>query len=96
MYTRAMPKTKTPAPLTVQLATRQARKHVDALMPGVMATVDSTGTADPQTLAPLMRTVVTFPEHQQGAAELAARLGTLSGVVSKRVAGSSITIIRER
>lgn len=91
-----MPKTKTSAPLTVQQATRQARKHVDALMPGVMATVDSTGTADPQTLAPLMRTVVTFPEHQQGAVELAARLGNLPGVVSKRVAGSSITIIRER
>lgn len=90
-----MPKTKTLAPLTVQTATRQARKHVDALMPGVMATVDSRGTADPQTLKPLMRTVVTFPEHQAGARTLALALKYLPGVLDTKVASSSITIVRE-
>lgn len=91
-----MPKTKTPAPLTVAQATRQARKHVDALMPGAMATVDSKGTADPQTLQPLMRTVVTFPADHYDADSLRVALASLPGVRDMKVGSSSITIIRER
>lgn len=82
--------------LTISQATKQARKHVDALMPGVMATVDSRGTADPKTLAPLMRTVVTFPEHQASARMLALALKYLPGVRDMKVASSSIIIVRER
>lgn len=82
--------------LTITQATKQARKHVNATMPGVMATVESRGTADPQTLKPLMRTTVTFPKGQYGSTGLAALLASLPGVISRHVADSSIVIIRER
>lgn len=94
MYTRAMPKTKTPAPLTVQTATRQARKHVDALMPGVMATVESKGTADPVTLEPIMRTVVTFPRMHPALSELRAALHSLPGIRDMRTDTCRITFTR--
>lgn len=64
-------------PLSITQATRQARKHVDALMPGVMATVESKGTADPITLAPIMRTVVTFPNGHPARHVLVKALATL-------------------
>lgn len=89
-----------PKQLTVQQATRQVRAIVDRVMPGAMATVDSRGTADPNTLAPLMRTTVTFPAGHPHAATLAAALtsaGHKWGDVIRTTAGSaSYTITRKR
>ncbi len=89
-----MPKTKTPAKLTVPQATRQARKHVDLLMPGTMTTVETRGTADPQTLAPLMRTVVTFDPKHPNASALYAALSGLPGVRSVTAGAGHYTITR--
>jgi hypothetical protein len=91
-----MPKTKTPTALTVQQATRQARRHVDALMPGVMATVDSNLTADPVTYASIVRTVVTFPHMHAAISELRAALHSLPGIRDIRTDSTRITITRTR
>jgi len=89
-----MPK-KPPAKLTVQTATRQARKHVDALMPGVMATVETRGSADPRTLEHLMVTTVTFPENHLHAWTLVTALTTLPGVVTHFADSARIVIKRK-
>lgn len=47
--------------LTIPVATRQARKHVDAIMPGVLATVESKDSFDLDTNTALVVTTVTFP-----------------------------------
>jgi hypothetical protein len=80
--------------LSITQATRQARKHVDALMPGVLATVESKGTADPVTLAPIMRTVVTFPHMHAAVSELRAALHSLPGIRDIRTESTRITITR--
>ncbi len=90
-----MPKTKTPAKLNIPTATRQARKHVDALMPGCMATVETRGTADPQTLAHLMRTTITFPEGHANRHVLGAALGSLAGTRKVEVFPTHIYVTRE-
>lgn len=48
--------------LTVPKATTQARRIVDKVMPGVMATVDSRTSWDMDTDAQVIITTVTFPE----------------------------------
>lgn len=83
-------------PLSITQATSQARKHVDALMPGVMATVDSNLTADQVTLAPIVRTVVTFPHMHAAVSELRAALHSLSGIRDIRTESTRITITRTR
>jgi len=88
-----MPK-KTPAKLTVQTATRQARKHVDALMPGVMATVETRGSADPTTLEHLMVTTVTFPHQHVNRLSLQVALGNLSDVVKVESYPSRVVVKR--
>lgn len=67
--------------LTVQQATKQARRHVDKLMPGVMATVESKLSHDLDTDTPTVITTVTFPaEVGDGTIDrLAAHLSTLTG-----------------
>lgn len=49
--------------LTIQQATREARRLVDRIMPGVGATVESRGSWDLDTDMPTMITRVTFPEN---------------------------------
>lgn len=64
--------------LTVQQATKQARRHVDKLMPGVMATVESRLTADAD-LNPIVRTSVTWPAGHAASVDLALALTSLKG-----------------
>lgn len=90
-----MPKTKTPAKLTITVATRQARRHVDKLMPGVLATVETRGSADPITLAPLMVTTVTFPAGHENRMALGVALETLPGVVKMIADSARLVITRE-
>lgn len=47
--------------LTIPIATRQARRIVDEIMPGVGATVESRGSADSATLERVIVTTITFP-----------------------------------
>ncbi len=88
--------TKTPAPLSITKATRQARRIVDEVMPGVMATVDSKLSHDLATDTPLVITTVTFPAGQHGRGGLALLLAALPGFRSRTVADSRITIARSR
>jgi hypothetical protein len=83
-------------PLSITQATSQARRHVNKLMPGVMVTVESKGTADPATLAPIMRTVVTFPHMHPAISELRAALHSLPGIRDIRTDSTRITITRSR
>jgi hypothetical protein len=62
--------------LTITKATAQARRHVDKIMPGVMATVESRLTADPVTLEDLMITTVTFPDGHEARHLLLKTLAT--------------------
>lgn len=91
-----MPKTKTPAPLTATKATSQARRHVDAIMPGVGATVESKLSHDLATDTPTVVTTITFPAGQAGRTGLALMLETLPGFRARTVADASIRIIRAR
>ena len=92
-----MTDTKKAPLLTIQKATSQARRHVDRLMPGVMATVDSRLSHDLATDTPLIITTVTFPEHHTNAVALMDALDVnLSGVRKLDAASASLTITRTR
>lgn len=81
--------------LSVALATRQARKHVDAIMPGVMATVESKLSHDLTTDTPTVVTTITFPFAHVRAYDLGVALESLPK--SKVAPGSGrYTITRTR
>jgi hypothetical protein len=84
--------------LTVTKATSQARRHVDAIIPGAMATVESKDSFDLDTNTALVVTTVTFPANTsaQDVADLDDEIHGLPGYVSSKVAGSRIVITRKR
>jgi len=83
--------------LTVPVATRQARKIVDAVMPGVMATVESKLSHDLATDTATVVTTVTFPAMVGSRVrfELDGELYKLTGWWGSRIADSSIVITRK-
>lgn len=81
--------------LTIALATRQARKHVDKMMPGAGATVESKGSWDVATDTQTVVTTVTFPRGHEMALMLACTLATLPGYLSYTRGDSSITLTRK-
>lgn len=85
---------KLDAGLTVQKATRDARRCVEVTVPGVGATVNSRIGWDTALDRQTVVTTVTFPANQAGRTGLALLLADLSGVISRTVADSSITITR--
>jgi hypothetical protein len=91
-----MPKPKTPATLTVTKATSQARRHVDRLMPGVLATVETRGSANPKTLEHLMVTTVTFPEGHPNAAALYGALSELPNRHGNMTIDSARIVIKRK
>lgn len=92
----AITKTKKPALLTITKATSQARRHVDRIMPGVMATVDSRLSHDLDTDTPIVVTTVTFPRMHDGISDLRAALHALSGIRDCRTETARIVITRTR
>jgi len=78
-------------------ATRDARKLVNRYLPGIDGvTVDSTNTADPNTLAPQVRTVITWPGRMTPAhVQLGMAITELPGYVSARNDDCSVTFIRK-
>jgi len=91
-----MRQTKTSA-LTVVKATSQARRYVDKLMPGVIATVESKLSHDLTTDTPTVITTITFPRTHHNRMGLKLALGTLDGV--RKVDGlefGRITVERSR
>jgi hypothetical protein len=91
-----MTNTKAPALLTIPQATKQARRHVDKLMPGVGATVESKLSHDLDTDTPTVITVVTFPHMHSAISELRAALHSLPGIRDMATADSSIRFTRTR
>lgn len=89
------PKTKMILPLQVAVATRQARRHVDKIMPGVMATVESRSTATAD-LEPVIVTTITFPREHPARHLLVVNLATLADVIALIDDDSSIVITRKR
>jgi hypothetical protein len=88
--------TKPSPALSVALATRQARRHVDAIMPGVMATVESRLSHDLDTDTPTVVTTVTFPRMHPAISELRLALTGLRGQRDTRTDADRITITRTR
>jgi hypothetical protein len=62
--------------LTVTKATSQARRHVDKIMPGVMATVESKLSHDLATDTATVITTITFPANHPATRNLEAALVT--------------------
>lgn len=93
-----MTKTKAPKLLTIPQATTQARRHVDRIMPGALATVESRLSHDLDTDTPLVITTVTFPANMAADSKtaLSLALSRLAGNVKQADADSSIKITRER
>lgn len=89
-------KTKTPAQLTVTKATQQARRHVDRIMPGVGATVESRLSHDLATDTPTVVTTISFPEGNAGQHTLYAAISTLPGYLSRTNGPTYFTITRAR
>jgi hypothetical protein len=85
--------------LTVPVATRQARKIVDAVMPGVMATVESRLSHDLTTDTPTVVTTVTFPANIDQSARVALgvalRVQLPNHFTDMREADSSFVITRK-
>lgn len=82
--------------LTVPVATRQARKIVDKVMSGVMATVESRSSFDLKTDTAIIITRITFPAGDLRAVFLYADLARLSDQHGEmRYADSSIVITRK-
>jgi hypothetical protein len=80
--------------LTVPVATRQARKIVDAVMSGVMATVESKLSYDADVATVI--TTITFPAGHPNALALFSDLSYLSNRHGNmRYADSSIVITRK-
>jgi hypothetical protein len=83
-------------PLSITQATRQVRKHVDALMPGVMATVESKNSFDLDTDTRTVVTTVTFPSGHPGRHVLVKTLAvTLSGYVKSVDSSTRIVLTRK-
>lgn len=83
--------------LTVPVATRQARKIVDAAMPGVNATVESRFGYDSEADVVTVITTITFPAtDSRTVTDLDNALYRLSGWWGSRKADSSIVITRKR
>ena len=80
--------------LTVPMATRQARKIVDQVMAGAVATVESKRSADAVTLEPTIVTTITFPRGH-GNADLLFTTLNRSIIGTIRYADSSIVITRK-
>jgi hypothetical protein len=91
-----MPTTKTPQLLTVPKATAQARRIVDKLMPGAMATVESKLSHDLATDTPTVVTTVTFPFAHENAENLAVELNGLTGVRAIQDGATYIRFTRTR
>jgi hypothetical protein len=81
--------------LTVPVATRQARKIVDQVMPGVAATVESKLSHDLATDTATVVTTVTFPANLPAAKRFAVQANLLTGRIGMVVADSSIVITRK-
>lgn len=81
--------------LTVSQATRDARKVVDATMPGVMATVDSRYGYDIADGITTVVTTVTFPESAD-ASDLACWAQSAPGVISSTWSPVCVTVTRKR
>lgn len=82
--------------LTVSRATTQARKIVDAVMPGVFATADSRSTWDIATDQQVIVTTVTFPRNELRGYSLYTALLALPGqLASIRVGSASYVITRK-
>lgn len=80
--------------LTVQKATRDARKCVEATMPGVGATVTSNPSWDFDADKAIISTTVTFPHMHAGISDLREALHSLPGIRDIRTESSRITITR--
>jgi hypothetical protein len=83
-------------PLTVPQATSQARKHVNKLMPGVMATVESKLSHDLATDTPTVVTTVTLPAGHVNAGPLSSALRSLPGIILARHEPARIVLTRTR
>lgn len=89
------PKVAMSLPLSIALATRQARKHVDRIMPAVGATVESRLGHDLETDTPTIITTITFPQDADGASLLGTALLRLADK-GMTIADSSVVITRKR
>jgi hypothetical protein len=81
--------------LTIPVATRQARKIIDQVMPNVMATVESKYSHDLATDTATVITTVTFPAGHPMLGFLAADLMLMPGSITTTPADSSIVITRK-
>lgn len=81
--------------LTIKQATSQTRRHVDRIMPGVGATVDSRLSHDLASDTPTIITVITFPETAD-ASDLACWAERVPGVITSTWDSTRITITRAR
>ena len=82
--------------LTVTKATSQARRHVDKIMPGVMATVESKLSHDLATDTPTVTTTITFPAKHPLVRHLEATLVTKLDHRQVDFGAARITITRAR
>lgn len=80
--------------LTVTKATTQARRIVDKVMPGVMATVDSRTSWDMDADVQVIITTITFPRMHEGISDLRQGLHSLPGIRDCKTECSSIVITR--
>ena len=81
--------------LTISQATSQARRHVDKIMPGVGATVDSKLSHDLTTDTPIIITTVTFPAGNLDRVSLGMALRSMRDA-SARVELARIVVTRKR
>lgn len=89
------PKVAMTLPLQIATASRQVRKVVNRIMPGVNATVESRTSHDLETDTPTMITTITFPQDPDGASLLGTALHSLADK-GMTVADCSIVIVRKR
>lgn len=83
--------------LTVTAATSQARRIVDRVMPGVMATVESKLSHDLATDTPIVITTVTFPRSNPNGPALFSELSYLNNRHGNmQHTAESVTITRKR
>jgi hypothetical protein len=80
--------------LTVQKATRDARRCVETHMSGVGATVSSNNSWDLDADVAVVATTVTFPRMHAGISDLREALHSLPGIRDIRTEASRITITR--
>jgi len=82
--------------LTIKQATSQARRHVDRIMPGVGATVDSRLSHDLASDTPTIITMITFPEHHAAGVALMDALDVNLNPIAITAGSASVTITRTR